>query len=166
MIGNFCLVPDDQLGGLLADPTTIHGFLDKVYEQETGDLVDIDKAWHCLHFLLTGTAWEGDPPLNFIVAGGKEVGEEDVGYGPARAFTSVEVRRIADALGRIDRSQLIAGFSGKSMNDLEIYPAMGWQDIDPSSEESFGYFTGAFDTLKDLLGRGRDRGLGLLVWLS
>jgi hypothetical protein len=26
-------------------------------------LLDIDKAWHALHFLLCGSAWEGKPPL-------------------------------------------------------------------------------------------------------
>lgn len=42
----------------------------------------MDKAWHGIHYLLTGTAWEGDPPLNFLVTGGREVGTEEIGIGP------------------------------------------------------------------------------------
>lgn len=41
-----------------------------------GEGVDLDKAWHGLHYLLTGTAWEGEPPLNVLAAGGREVGTE------------------------------------------------------------------------------------------
>jgi len=59
---------------------------------------------HGIHFLLTGTAWEGDFPLAFIVRGGREVG--DVGYGPARIFTSDEVQAIANALRPITREVL------------------------------------------------------------
>src|SRR5688572_4637046 len=106
MIGNFLLVSDDELSKLLASPTLVHGLIDSAYEDRRSDFVDVDKAWHCLHFLLTGTAWEGDPPLNFIVAGGSEVGDEDVGYGPARGFSSPEVRAIADALDGIDHTVL------------------------------------------------------------
>src|SRR5512147_1898048 len=31
-----------------------------------GATTDIDKAWHGIHYLLTKTAWGGDPPLNFL----------------------------------------------------------------------------------------------------
>jgi hypothetical protein len=48
---------------------------------------NLDKAWHGIHFLLTGTNWAGDPPLNFLVAGGAQVGDIDTGYGPARFST-------------------------------------------------------------------------------
>jgi hypothetical protein len=29
---------------------------------------DLDKSWHGIHYLLTGSAWEGSPPLNFLRA--------------------------------------------------------------------------------------------------
>src|SRR5262245_51191373 len=32
----------------------------------------LDKAWHGIHYLLTGTAWEGVLPLDFLVRGGVE----------------------------------------------------------------------------------------------
>src|SRR5687768_13192892 len=39
--------------------------------------IDLDKAWHGLHFLFTGTAWEGAPPECFLVSGGTEIGQVD-----------------------------------------------------------------------------------------
>jgi hypothetical protein len=167
MIGQFLLVSDDELRAVLALPSTVHGLIDRAYERRGDDFADVDKAWHCLHFLLTGSAWEGEPPLDFIVAGGTEVGDEDVGYGPARAFTSADVRAMADALDQLTASDLVRHFDGKQMDALEIYPAVGsWTEVDPTREETFGYYSGAFDSLKELLQRGRARRLGLLVWLS
>jgi hypothetical protein len=51
---------------------------DEDIEDPHADL-DVDKAWHGIHYLLTGTAWEGDPPLDFIVKGGSQVGDVDDG---------------------------------------------------------------------------------------
>lgn len=79
MPGNLRLVSDGQLEEPIADPEQIEGFL---YESDgsSDDEEYLDKAWHGLHFLFTGTAWEGDPPLNFLVSGGREIGDVDVGY--------------------------------------------------------------------------------------
>ena len=167
MIGNFLLISDDELLKLLAEPSAVHDVIEAADEATSDDMVDVDKAWHCLHFLLTGTAWEGTAPLDFIAAGGTSIGDEDVGYGPARGFTSQELRAIADALEPITESQLISRFDGAKMDELEIYPGVGsWQEVDSTSAESFGYFTGAFEELRKLALRGRSQARGLLVWLS
>jgi hypothetical protein len=63
---------DARLEALMSDPETISDYLDgdpddAVDSGEAYADLDLDKAWHGLHFLLTGTAWEGTPPLDFIV---------------------------------------------------------------------------------------------------
>jgi hypothetical protein len=167
MIGNFLLASDDRLRQVLDEPDLVHGVCDEGYEAGKDIFVDVDKAWHCLHFLLTGTADGGDPPLNFILTGGEPAGDEDVGYGPARVFSSAEVVQIAKALESIDRRWLVARFDAKMMDRFEIYPDGGhWSDVDPASEESFGYYLGGFDSIKSLVRRGASKGLGMLVWLS
>jgi hypothetical protein len=52
---------------------------DELFEQArpSGREVDLDKAWHGLHFLFTDSAWEGDEPGCFLVRGGQEIGDED-----------------------------------------------------------------------------------------
>src|ERR1700691_2716073 len=110
MIGTFRRASDDRIEALLRDPGGITDFLnddaDAGDEEDARGNFDVDKAWHGIHFLLTGTAWEGTPPLDFIVRGGQEVGDVHVGYGPARAFTSAEVRKIADALRPLSPAEL------------------------------------------------------------
>jgi hypothetical protein len=165
MIGYFLLVSDDELQEAKAAPEGVERLIDAAYNDREADLLDVDKAWHCLHFLLTGTAWEGEPPLDFIVRGGIEVGD-DVGYGPARAFASPALKAIADALDGVEPDDLVARFDAAKMDQLEIYPSGGWAIVNPRSEEECGYFSGAFDALKDLARRGRETRQGLLVWLS
>src|SRR5205809_3698611 len=96
MNGRLKLASDAQIDGVLAQPETVGVFLfgePETYEDRSD--LDVDKAWHGLHFLLTGAANEERPPLDFLVTGGEEIGDEDVGYGPARAYHSLQVREIA-----------------------------------------------------------------------
>ena len=167
MIGNFLLADDQRLHQVLTDPVQVHDLCDEGYEADAQVFVDVDKAWHCLHFLLTGTADGGDPPLDFVLTGGREVGDEDVGYGPARAFLSQELAEIAKALEPIDRGWLAQKFDAKQMDRLEIYPDAGhWSEVDPGSEDSLGYYLTGFESIKSLVRRGASSGLGMLVWLS
>ena len=54
---------------------------------------DVDKAWHAVHFTLTGDAWNVDGALGQIVLGGEPFGEE-IGYCPARWLTHVVLHRL------------------------------------------------------------------------
>lgn len=168
MIGHLYLLPRDELEAAIEDPPKVHDLISRAFDvdTETDRFVDLDKAWHCLHFLLTGTAWEGEVPLDFIAIGGSEIGEEDVGYGPARGFRPEEVAAIASALEPVSVGDLVARFDGARMDELEIYPLGGWRDINAADPEQFGYFAGAFDEARALCLRGRDRGLAMIVWLS
>lgn len=125
---------------------------------------DLDKAWHGIHYMLTGTAWEGEEPLNFLVGGGREVGDIDIGYGPARAFTSKQVQSLNAALLPIDESFLKSRFRPSEMMNLEIYPAI-W-DRDPAEDDSFGYCAEYFDSLKSFVAHAAERNMGLIVYLT
>lgn len=169
MIGNFRLVQPTQLEALLEEPEGINDFL---YEEtevdgdapDPGGMLDVDKAWHGLHFLFTGTAWEGSPPLNFIVAGGTEIGDVDVGYGPARAFTNAEVRNIARSLESITADDLRSRFDPKKMTALEIYPEI-W-NRPPQEDDTIGYLLEYFELLKPFIVKGASEGFGLIVFLN
>ena len=126
MIGNLRKIEDAELARLLARPDEIGRYLygEPDHYQNRRD-IDLDKAWHGIHFVLTGSAWGGEPPLNFLVSGGTEVGEVDVGYGPARAFTSVEVRQIHEALARIPPEEFVRRINLSALADAGIYPDVG-----------------------------------------
>jgi hypothetical protein len=133
--------------------------------QPSDDELDLDKAWHGLHFLLTGSAWEGHEPGCFLVRGGEEIGDEDYGYGPVRAFRSQQTQEIASFLGALSRAELTRRFDPGRMTQLQIYPEVIWtrraDDDDPLE-----YVLLAFDELQPFVMRTAAEGLGLLVSLT
>ena len=46
---------------------------------------DLEKTWHGLHFLFTGSYWDRDFPAGFLVTCGTMVGDFDGGHEP-RSF--------------------------------------------------------------------------------
>src|SRR5678815_1198617 len=54
-------------------------------------VLDVDKAWHGLHFLSTGTADGGSAPANYHAEGGAELDDE----GHARALRPRQVQALA-----------------------------------------------------------------------
>lgn len=128
------------------------------------DTIDLDKAWHGIHFMLTGTAWEGEPPLNFLMQGGTVIGEVEVGYGPARGMTAAEVQTVAEALAGIDEAFMRARFDPAQMTQLDIYPGI-W-DRDPAEDDSLGYCLEYFGALRTFVMRAAERGAGLIISLT
>jgi hypothetical protein len=164
MNGNLRALPDEELQALIADPSGVEQLLyASIFGGSNGksDEIEVDKAWHGLHFLLTGTAWQGSFPLNFIVSGGEDVGD-DLGYGPARALRSDDVRKIDAALEPLTRQELGQRFDAQRMTELQIYPD-GWtHDPDGEREYLLEYYT----ELRAFVRRTAEQGHALIVYLS
>lgn len=132
--------------------------------EDEGIDTDLDKAWHGVHFLLTGTAWAGTPPLDFLVAGGQTVGAEDLGYGPGRVFSAAEVRRIHAAVAAVPDEELARRYSPDAMKEADIYPSI-W-DRAPEADDAREYVLSYVTTLREFLANASRRGMGMLVYLS
>jgi hypothetical protein len=123
---------------------------------------DADKSWHAIHYLLTGTAEGGSFPLNFILEGGQEVGDEEVGYGPARIFTPAETAEIDAALSEFTEEGLRARYDGRAMDRAKVYPQIWGRD----TEDNFGYAWESFLALREFIQGTRSSGSYLLLYLS
>jgi hypothetical protein len=132
-------------------------------EGDLGPDGDLEKSWHGIHYLLTGTAWEGDPPLNFLLAGGHEL-DIETGIAPPRAYTAAETRVIGAALAQVDDAELRRRFAPAEMMRLEIYPDI-W-DRDPATEDTFEHLLDGMTVLRRGLQRVIGQGHGLLVMLD
>ncbi len=126
--------------------------------------MDLDKAWHGLHFLFTGEAWGGAGPLAFINKGGAKIGDFDVGYGPARAFRSAQARAIADALDALPDGFVRARYDPDHMARLDIYPSI-WSAAD-QQDENIDYLEEYFGLLKGFLADARKDGVGFVAALT
>lgn len=128
-------------------------------EGDLGPEGNFEKSWHGFHYLLTGTAWEGDLPLNFLLVGGREL-DIEIGMAPPRAYSVAETRVIADALARLDDAELRRRYSPAEMMRLEIYPEV-WEgpgEVDRLLEDMTG--------LRAALERVTRQGFGLLVMIN
>jgi hypothetical protein len=141
-----------ELAGLRDEPGTAHELLaDESGEaMDAGRLVDVDKAWHGIHFLLTGTAWEIGTPAANAVLGGRPIGEE-VAYGPARLLEPDEVRDVAGAL--VDDATLRGRFDAARLQELEIYPNI-WDEEDVLQEYVLPHYTALVEFYRKAAGDG------------
>jgi hypothetical protein len=152
-------VADSEIQGLLDDPESILELLD-----EEQDEIDLDKAWHGIHYLLTGSAWEGAEPLCYLVSGGETIGDVDVGYGPARALTSKQVVDFDAALSTITADELRRRFNPQAMSKAEIYPDI-WER-DPQEDDALAYLIEYFEDLKSFVEKTRAAGKGMIIYLT
>jgi Domain of unknown function (DUF1877) len=165
LIGHVYLLPEARIQALLVDPTLVVGTIDGAYNEPGQGFVDLDKAWQALHYLLTGMARDGEGPLAFLLKGGTPLGDEDLGYGPARAFRPLEVAAIADALANVSQRTLMPRFDLKKFEKLEIYPGR-WSEVNLRSDYDLGYYFGPLEDLKRVTRRGKNERLGMIVWIS
>ena len=160
MIGNFLRLSSDELAALVADPSSTEAFI-YPNDEEHEDSIDVDKAWHGIHYLLTGDSWGGEPPLANAVLGGTEIGD-DFGYGPARYLTADEVHAVAEALKDIAADAFRVRYVPSELSKNEIYPEI-WDDPD---DDAVGYLTTWYETLRDYYIDAAARGQAMLKYLG
>lgn len=162
MIGTFRRISAAQLHRLQDDPSQLSRFLypDDAETASDHDL-DVDKAWHAIHFLLTGQVWEGQPPLANAVLGGDPISDEDVGYGPARYLLPEDVQQVANALFDVSQQALLARFEPQALNKAGIYPP-GWR----GNPEELEYIGRYYDLLRDYFRAAAQASDVMLMWIS
>lgn len=99
---------EDRLMNLIEDPQPPSG-------------LNIDKAWHGIHYLLTGTTSTSKGPYGAVILGGQDVGP-DLGYGPPRFLTISEVAEVSKALNDLPADQLRRRYDPKAMDAADVYP--------------------------------------------
>ena len=145
MICEISAIPDNVAQEVLSQPRQVQELLDSLDRE--GKPLSIEKSWHGLHFILTGTEGEGSAPLNFIAAGGETVGDEDVGYGPARVLRANKVKELDAALSAISAEEFDRKFDLDALNEAGIYPRI-WDEPREELLEEYGMY---FEQLRELV---------------
>ena len=110
---------------LLEDPEQFGELLESDDEETS---VDLDKAWHGIHWLLTGSADPTAETLSDAILGGEGIGE-DLGYGPGRLLAAARGGAVAEALDGIDLAALRTRMDPAAMEANEVYPSI-WDEDD------------------------------------
>lgn len=160
MIANLRPATDGDIERLLANPPDITRFL---YGSDANgcERVELHKAWHAIHYVLTGSRLHGDAPLNFLLSEGTPVGEVDVGYGPARVLTSEQVRQLAAALILVPPDEVGDRVDLARFDAEGIYPG-NWQRNGYNAE----YVVEKYSSMRELVARAAAQGLGLILYIN
>jgi hypothetical protein len=159
MIGMVYAVTPSDMQRLAADPGDVEELLR--YDNPKAVSVSVEKAWHGLHYLLTGSAEESGGPLGFLLEGGAPIEEADGGYGPPRLFTPEETRAIQTALAGISDVDLWSRFNRGDMTKQGIYPEI-WDEPEADLRDEYLMY---FRELKSFLDKAVAAGKGMMVVL-
>ncbi|WP_386070432.1 YfbM family protein [Tahibacter sp. UC22_41] len=99
---NLRFLTADEVAHVTAAPGEIEDFLfPPEVENPFEGQISLDKAWHAIHYILTGAVGTDGSALGDAVLGGCEIGPS-LGYGSARLLSADRVREIAGALAAVD----------------------------------------------------------------
>ncbi len=124
----------------------------------------LHKAWHGIHYLLTGERAGGAPPLAWAVLGdpAQTIGADE-GHGPASFLRPPQVERVASALSNLDGGELSKRYDARAMVELEIEPLSMWlREADDGCEWLLQFY----QPLCEHYARAAERGRAMLIWMS
>lgn len=155
-----------RLAELRAQPDLVAEFIQpEDYESlPEGEVINLDKAWHAIHFLLSGNTDPALPPQGSLFAG-EELGE-DFGYGPARVLTPSDVRAFADYLSSKPDDFVEQTIDFKALREADVYPDIWDRDDLEEVEEEIEYVAEYFRVLKTFMRKAADAGEAAVVQIA
>lgn len=162
MIGNLLRVTPSELEDYLKNSSLLEN---RIYNDETEDenLVDIDKTWDGIIFLLTGQSLAfAEHHLVRVLFSGQLIDEEqDLGYGPAHYLTPDEVAELNNEISQITIADLKLKFNPAKMTELDVYPSI-WDEDD----DAFDYVADGFSTLQNTFKDAAENGEAIITFLN
>lgn len=162
MIGNLLRVTKSELEDYLKDSSLLE---DKIYDDETENenLVDIDKSWDGIIFLLTGQSLaNAEHHLVRVLFSGQLIDEEqDLGYGPAHYLTPEQVTELNNEISIITIADLKQKFNPEKMTEQDVYPTI-WDEGD----DAFDYVADGFSTLQNVFADATKNREAIITFLN
>jgi Domain of unknown function (DUF1877) len=124
--------------------------------------IDIEKGWHGLHFLFTGTADEGEEPACYLVRGGEDLDDE----GQTRALRANQVRRFAEYLSALTPGELTRRYDPERMTKLEIYPDVIWMRSPSPGDSPLEWLLECFSEVRRFMDRAAAAECGVIIDIS
>jgi hypothetical protein len=136
------------------------------------DFIDLDKAWHGIHFILTGTIENGLPPSCYLLTDGIVVGPSVLNNSNTdrerilgeidRALLNEQVKSFSEHLDTISDDEIKQRFFRSIPSMQDVYPG-GWK-VYP--EDYCLYLLDNFNILKSFIRETNESGKDLLIHFS
>jgi Domain of unknown function (DUF1877) len=132
--------------------------------------VDLDKAWEPLHYLLTGTALEGEEPACYLARGGEELVEqlddEESVYSSIRVLTPEQVAAFGRHLSSLTIDELRHRFDVDRMVELRIYAKRRSTKAPTDDDRTLDHLIEAFEDLRTFVRETAASGAGAIAYLT
>ena len=151
-------VSDSTLEALRKDPDSAEDVFYADDDSGPEGTFDVDKAWHGLHYLLTGTSDGGEPPIAWAIFGDEELGA-DLGMGGSNFLTPEQVPEVAAVLSDFTDDALRQNFNPEQMQAFDIYPGLWMRD----GQVALDYVMHHFKPLVQFYADTAARGDGLVI---
>jgi hypothetical protein len=127
---------------------------------------DLEGVWHGLHFLFTGTAWEGDEPACYLIRGGQEIGDADqFGYSVLQALSPDQMTSFSAFLHGLSREELERRFNPARMVELGVYPDY-WNRALKENDRPLDHLLDGYDALRTFVDATVEARAGAVVCVS
>ena len=156
----FVPVSAATLATLRRDPDNAEAMLYPDDDADVEGSFDVDKAWHGLHYLLTGTGYEGEAPIRWAILGDQDLGA-DLGMGGSSFLTPGQVREVAAALADFTEAELRANFDPHEMAAFDIYPGIIWMR---DGQEALDFVMAHFAPLVQFYADAAARGDAVVIY--
>lgn len=124
----------------------------------------LDTAWHAIHYMLSGNVFDGMFPMDFLLFGGQDIGTIDVGFGPARAVFSSEVKEIHRFLSGLPTDVFMNSYDADALCREKIYPEIWYRFY--ADDENRAFVRDKYEIMKYNVSRAAEKNDGLLLWIS
>jgi len=132
--------------------------------------IDLDKAWEPLHFLLTGTALEGEEPACYLARGGEELVEElddeESAYSSIRVLTPEQVVAFDRHLLSLTIDELRRRFDVNRMVELRIYAKRRSTKAPTDEDRTLDHLIKTFEDLRTFVRETAASGAGAIAYLT
>jgi hypothetical protein len=127
------------------------------------DEIDLDKSWHIVHYLLTGSDNATDSPLNIIADESDRLADIDLGLGPPFVIHPEVVSRFAAAAAELSDEQFLSRLHPSEMPLETLYLGDSVRD-DP--DEMGEYAVENFHFLRTFARAAADAGDAVITYYS
>ncbi|MEO1222351.1 MAG: YfbM family protein [Pseudomonadota bacterium] len=156
------LADDREVARIRENPDGAYDFIQPEAGWETAPIIDLDKEWHALHFLLAQSAGSTEDPLSLILGNYESIGPDN-GYGPAFLITSEKLRAFSEAAKKLNERDLAERYNTKAMMSQYVYLA---DMYDEEGEEGIGFLKAKLDELRKFAERASNNGLSALAVIT
>ncbi|MEM9500373.1 MAG: YfbM family protein [Pseudomonadota bacterium] len=154
------LANEDEIAQVRADPDSACDYIDS--EKDTRPFIDLDKEWHALHFLLTGSVDPTNDPMSLILGDFEEIGE-DCGYGPAFFISAKKFKAFNEAAANLDSAALKERYKTEEMVAQNVYLGEMYHR---EGEEGLNFLTERLDELREFAAKAASGGLGAFAMIT